>query len=122
MIHSLNKGKAGEREFAAYLNLTLNCSARRSQQYAGGHDSADIFDKAMPDIHWETKRVESLNLEKAYTQALGDAGDKLPIVAHRRNRQAWMVTFKASDIKRFVDIVSKHLNKSLADNKQILQV
>ncbi len=117
MVHSLNKGKQGEREWAHWLNTNLNCNARRGQQYAGGHDSADIFDEAMPDIHWEVKRVERLDLEKAMAQAAHDAFQKIPVVCHRKSRGEWMVTFKASDTKRFVTLVSDHLTKIITHDK-----
>jgi hypothetical protein len=113
VVHSLNKGKAGEREWSAYLNFSLGCNARRSQQYAGGHDSADIFDSAMPDLHWECKRTERLNLDQAMAQAIGDADKKVALVAHRKNRGKWLVTLQASDIKRFVTIVSEHLQSKV---------
>jgi Holliday junction resolvase len=87
---SRNKGKVGEREFAALLR-EHGFSARRGQQFAGGQDSPDVVCSALP-VHWEVKRVERANLPAAYAQAVADAplhGE--PVVATRRNKGAWMI-------------------------------
>lgn len=47
----------------------------------------------LPGIHIECKRVENLNIHKAYEQAVRDSeGKAIPAVFHRRNREPWMVT------------------------------
>ncbi len=117
MIHSLNKGKRGEREWAAWLNENLNCSARRGVQYSGGPDSPDIVDTAIPCIHYEAKRVEKLNIGEAMAQAVADAGVKIPVVAHRKNRQECMVTLRAKDLKSFSLLLSNHLSKIIPNVK-----
>lgn len=109
MIHSLNKGKCGEREWAAWLNHNLNSNARRGRQYSGSPESPDIVDKAMPGIHYEVKRVEKLNLQSAMAQAEKDSGSALPCVAHRRNRGEWLVTLRAQDLKAYCLLVAEHL-------------
>lgn len=100
MTNSRSKGKRGELEFSKVL-IELGIDARRGQQFAGGTDSPDVV-TSLENIHFEVKRVEKLNLSKAMEQATNDAGDKVPVVAHRRNREDWMLTLKMSDIKRFV--------------------
>ena len=45
----------------------------------------------------EVKAVEHLNVNEAMAQAVGDAGEKIPIVAHKRNRGGWLVTMRAGD-------------------------
>ncbi len=117
MIHSLNKGKAGEREWALWLNQNLQCNARRGVQYQGGPDSPDIVDKAIPCIHWETKRVEKLNLSLAMAQAVKDAGTKIPVLSHRKNREGWLVTLRAEDLKSFSLLLQNHLSKIVANDK-----
>lgn len=90
-MNSREKGARGERELAARLRY-LGMDARRGQQYSGANGDADVV--GLPGIHIECKRVERLNLEKAYDQSKRDAariGD-IPTVMHRKNGGEWLVT------------------------------
>jgi len=94
-MNSKAKGGRGERELAEYLR-GYGYDAHRGQQFQGGVDSPDV--KGLPGIHIECKRVENLNIHKAYEQATRDAqGQKIPAVFHRRNREKWMVTLSLDD-------------------------
>ena len=95
-INSDMKGKDGEREFAGLLRAE-GLEARRGQQHAGGPDSPDVLCPSMPDTHFEVKRTEVLSLYKAMDKAILDAGDKVPVVAHRRNRKPWLVIMRFED-------------------------
>jgi hypothetical protein len=50
-----------------------------------------------PGFHFEVKAVERLNVNEAMAQAVDDAGQKMPVVAHKRSRGDWLVTMRASD-------------------------
>lgn len=90
---SREKGKRGEREFAA-LCREYGYDARRGQQYSGtGGD--DVI--GLPAVHIEVKRVERLNLYEAMAQAVRDSHGGMPMVAHRRDREDWLVTMRADD-------------------------
>ena len=80
-MNSREKGKRGEREFAAYCR-EQGYQVRRGQQYNGieGEDCVGL-----PGVHIEVKRVERLNIEQAMLQSKTDANGKIPIVAHRKN-------------------------------------
>ena len=91
---SRTKGAVGEREWASICREE-GYDAHRGRQYHGGEDSPDVV--GLPLIHVEVKRVEALRLDDAMAQARRDAGAKTPIVAHRKNRQPWMVTMLAAD-------------------------
>ena len=94
-MNSKDKGCRGERELASVLQ-GYGYDAHRGQQFAGGVDSPDVY--GLPGIHIECKRVENLNIHKAYAQAVRDAaGQKKPAVFHRRNREKWMVTLSLDD-------------------------
>lgn len=94
-MNSKRKGSRGENELANILK-EYGYDAKRMQQFAGGVDSPDV--KGLPGIHIECKRVENLNIHKAYAQAERDAdGQAIPAVFHRRNREPWMVTLKLDD-------------------------
>jgi Holliday junction resolvase len=93
---SRNKGKRGERELAHLLNDN-GFPAKRGQQFAGGSNSPDVISEDFP-FHIECKRVERLDLYGAMTQAIGDAGDKPPCVAHRRNNSEWLFTCRLTDL------------------------
>lgn len=104
-INSCQKGKAGEREAAHALEDTLGINARRGQQFSGSPDSPDIKTD-IPGIHFEIKRVENLNVTKAYEQATRDAGSDLPVLMHRRNRTPWLITVKLEDWLRVSAIIA----------------
>lgn len=103
-MNSKVKGKVGEREFAEFLR-NHGFEARRGQQFSGSPESPDVISN-IPNIHWEVKRVERLNIEKAMKQAITDAGTLQPVVAHRRNLGEWMVTMKAEDFLKYVELAS----------------
>lgn len=80
------KGKRGEREFAA-LCRENGYDCRRTSQYCG--QTGDASDVA---------GLPGLNIEDAMSQARRDAKpDEIPIVAHRRNNCRWLVTMDAED-------------------------
>ena len=96
-MNSKQKGARGERELARKLREYGYSEAKRSQQYCGVNGDADIVD-ALPGIHIECKRVESLNIEDAMLQAIRDRRqDEYPAVFHRKNNGKWMVTMLLED-------------------------
>jgi len=96
--NSRAKGCRGELEFAKVL-ADRKLSARRGQQFSGGTDSPDVICTSLTDIHFEVKRVEAGNLYIWLAQAIRDAGEKkVPIVAHRRNKQDWVAILPMDDL------------------------
>lgn len=93
---SREKGKRGEREWAAVCR-EHGYDARRTAQHCGkSGDAADVI--GLPGIHMEVKRVEHLDLYGALDQAKRDARPgKIPIVAHRRNDCRWVVIMDAEN-------------------------
>ena len=91
---SREKGKRGEREWAEFLR-DRGFVSRRGVQFHGGLDSPDVITRDLGRVHWEVKRVEGLSLYMALDQARGDAGDKIPVIAHRRNGKPWVVILDA---------------------------
>lgn len=91
---SREKGKRGEREVALLLR-SHGYDARRGVQYHGGADSPDVV--GLPGIHIEVKRTERLDLYGALAQSIGDAGQEMPVVFHRRNDCRWVVIQPAED-------------------------
>ena len=97
MTNSRKKGKRGELELAHALN-ELGFNTRRTAQYNGKETGslADIV--GIDGIHAEVKRVERLQIDTAYEQAVRDAKDgEIPTVFHRRNRKPWLVTMGLED-------------------------
>lgn len=94
-INSKQKGKAGELEFAKWIRDNFKIPCIRGVQYAGNPDSPDVV--AIQGLHLEIKRVEAINIDKCMQQAIRDAGPNVPVLAHRRNRQDWLITVRASD-------------------------
>jgi len=96
---SRDKGASGERELARELSRLLGVEARRGCQYHGGPGSPDVA-ADIPDIHIECKRTERFRLYEALEQAIGDAGEKVPIVAHRQNHKPWVVVVRLDDLPK----------------------
>ena len=95
-MNSRAKGKRGELEWASVCRQH-GYDARRTAQYCGNTgDASDVV--GLPGIHQEVKRVERLDLTAAMFQARRDAKTgEIPIVAHRRNGESWLVTMDADD-------------------------
>ena len=92
---SREKGKRGERLFAKLLR-EHGYDAKRGVQYQGSPDSPDVV--GLPGVHAEVKFVEKLNLHSAMEQSKRDAGeDEMPLVAHKRSREEWLVTMRFTD-------------------------
>lgn len=100
MKNSRRKGKVGELELAKFLR-DHGIEAFRGVQYQGGKESPDVV-TSLPGIHFECKRVESGNLYDWLEQAQNDAGDNIPIVAHRRSRKDWVAIMPLTDFLNFV--------------------
>lgn len=95
-INSRAKGKSGELEFAALLR-EHGYGASRGQQFKGGADSPDVRCDDLGNFHLEVKRVEAGNLYNWLAQAIRDGGQKVPVVAHRRNKQEWVAILRMED-------------------------
>lgn len=95
-MNSKKKGKRGELEWASFCR-SQGYDCRRTAQYCGKTgDASDVV--GLPGIHQEVKRVERLDLSGAVFQAKRDCKpEKMPIVAHRRNNESWLVTMDAED-------------------------
>jgi len=95
MTNSRQKGVRGEREWRDQLRAA-GYTARRGQQFSGGTDSPDVICEELDSvIHFEVKRLESLNINRAMQQADNDSGSKIPVVASKRNGEPWLVTIPA---------------------------
>jgi hypothetical protein len=114
-INSKRKGKAGELEFVKFCKEKFGIDAKRSQQFKGGVDSADI-ETSWCCLHWEIKRVQALNVSKAMEQAKQDAEWKLPVIAHRKNGEEWLLTLRAEDLIAIAGCVHEH---RLASNPHV---
>ena len=94
---SREKGKRGEREWAAVCR-EQGYDCRRTAQYRGNTgDAGDV--EGLPGIHIEVKRTESLRPWDYMTQAAHDAAKNgnMPIVAWKKNDHGWLVIMKADD-------------------------
>lgn len=102
-INSRDKGKVGELELRDFLRQHGYANATRGQQFHGGAGSPDVVCPGLEDFHLECKRVESGSLYKWLDQAIRDAGsDKVPIVAHRKNRKEWVAVLRLEDLLNLI--------------------
>lgn len=100
-INSRAKGARGERELAEFLR-GFGIEARRGQQFKGGVDSPDVVCDGLPGFHLECKRVEAGNLYNWLAQSERDAGAKVPLVVHKRNKKDWVVILRLDDFLTYV--------------------
>lgn len=105
-INSRTKGAAGERELAKKLTEVLGCEARRGQQFQGSPDSPDVV-TSLDGVHIECKRVERFEIYKAMEQAKHDAGGKIPVVCHRKNRGEWLAVVRLEDLPELAKRLSE---------------
>lgn len=111
MVHSLNKGKRGEREVAKLLQ-DFGVEARRGRQFSGSPDSPDVI-SSLDNLHIEVKLRERFELYPSLEQAERDDPDRIPIVFHRRKRKDWTITMYAQDFLKL------YLEK---DNEEAMEV
>ena len=105
MVNSNRKGKTGERELSKLFRSYGFEGARRSQQFAGINNDADVV--GLPHVHVECKRVERLNIHDAIEQTIRDKREEeLGIVAHRKDRTKWLVTMTLDD---WMEIYKRYL-------------
>lgn len=96
MTNSRRKGADGEREFARLLTAH-GYPARRGQQHAGGTDSPDVVCERLAalGIHIEVKVYKTCQMSAPAmlaawdAQARADAGERLPVIAHKWLRSGW---------------------------------
>jgi Holliday junction resolvase len=100
-INSRQKGARGERELAELIRAQ-GWEARRGQQFSGGTDSPDVVSSMPGNFHIECKRVEAGNLYLWMEQAKRDAGQKTPVVIHKRNGKEWVAILGLQDFFNMV--------------------
>jgi hypothetical protein len=96
---SRRKGVRGELEAAAELRRLFGTEARRGHQFQGSDESPDVL-ADIPKVHFEVKRTEALRLYDALGQAIGDAGENVPVVLYRANRKPWVAIVELDDLPR----------------------
>lgn len=105
-IHSLNKGKRGERELAKIFSAK-GFPARRGRQFSGSPDSPDIVVEGLPlNIHFESKVVERGNPYDWLSQCEADAGLAYPVVCHKRNGKDWIAIMPLKDYINLLHMAS----------------
>ena len=93
---SRDKGARGERLWRDVCRAEGYDAERGCQLYQRGSEVADVI--GLPGIHQEIKFTERLKLREAMEQSVRDAAEgEIPIVAHKSNRQPWLVTMRAED-------------------------
>lgn len=90
------KGVRGERMWRDVCRAEGYDAERGCQLYQKGSEIADVI--GLPGIHCEVKFCEKLSLRDWVSQSVNDASsEELPIVAHKKSREGFLVTMRASD-------------------------
>lgn len=99
-LNSRRKGKVGELEAAAFLREKFGWTTRRTQQFAANAnaDSADLRVEQTPNLFWEVKRVERLNVPQTMRTALSQCGRRVPVLMHRPSHSEWLLTIRVEDL------------------------
>ncbi len=111
MVNSKNKGARGEREAAEAMASVLGVPLRRTQQFKGTPQSADIEGDEVIGLHLEVKRTERLSVYPTLDQAESDAGENCPVVLHRRNGKRWVAIMYLNDLVEVSEIVQGIRNR-----------
>lgn len=83
-VNSQEKHLRGHQDFAA---------ACRTYGFGAVHCRKGKLDcRGLPGLSVSIRRTERLRMDTAMAQASAEAQDKLPILAHRGNRQPWRIT------------------------------
>lgn len=97
-MNSRQKGKRVERLWRDELRKAGFLKSFRGQQYCGAAGNADVVCPELPGVHFEVKGVQNLNVLAAVKQAIADCGGKkIPVLAHKKNNEPWLVTMLADD-------------------------
>lgn len=99
-INSRRKGKTGELEAAETLRQLFGWTTRRTQQFAANAnaDSADLRVEQTPQLFWEVKRVNRLNVPRTMRTAAAQCGRRVPVLMHRPDRSDWLLTIRLADL------------------------
>lgn len=107
---SRNKGARGERELIQELSTLLGIEAGRNlnQTAVGGADCVEF-----PGISIEIKRCETLEIAAWWRQCVRNAGDAVPVLCYRQNRQPWTVMVPVTTLPAICAPVYTPRDKSL---------
>jgi hypothetical protein len=72
-VNSREKGKVGERAWRDWLREQGYLKAYRGAQYCGLRGNADVVCPETPDLHYEVKRGERIDVYGAVEQAQRDS-------------------------------------------------
>ncbi len=111
-MNRYRKGYRGETELADALSRLLGVTVKRgASPYLPGFLARDVI--GLPGLHIECKRRERLCFTAALRQARRDAGGYLvPIIAHRANHEAWLITMELRDLPKLARIIHGLVNRA----------
>ena len=100
---SREKGKRVEREAARAVAEALGIEARRSVQFCGRAGDADLA-TSLDGVHFEVKARAAHSALRFMEQAKADAGDAIPVVLLREDRDVRF--FALIELDRLADLSS----------------
>jgi len=115
-LNSRAKGARCERELAQTLREVMGWGlCRRSQQFSGAGETSDLLVPEVPGLFIESKAVEKLSIHPVMERAVKEAGSKLAVVAHKKNRTSWLITLQLADLPRLVSMLSSSMTQGRGD-------
>ena len=98
------KGREGQKEVVDLIKQYMGFTDDEVRSNPASVTGEDIIlsENAREKFNFsiEVKRVEKLNIDTAYEQAVSNAGKYIPLVVHRKNGKKWLVTF---DFETFLE-------------------
>lgn len=113
-MNSKRKGTGGEQELSELLRKHGIRAYRNDQIFVKGKYIPDVAAEIGDvKLHIEVKRVERLNVLEAIKQAVRDVyPGMVPVVAHRKNREPWLITVRLSDL---LDVLEENVLRPLCE-------
>lgn len=97
-MSSRERGKRGEREARDAWNQHIGAGAIRSAQ-SHGKEAADLLGTGA--VHVEVKKRRKIAVQSFMDQAVGDCGERIPVVMMRQDRGGWLVMLRVEDARAF---------------------
>lgn len=105
------RGKRGERDARDAVRQHWNAVDCIRAAQANGTYSADLL-RCDPKqrLHVEVKLRKRLSVTAFIDQAIRDCKDAVPIVLMRQDKGEWLVMFRCSDTKGFIDAIGEQIS------------
>ena len=101
------KGRDGQKEVVDLIKQYMGFTDDEVRSNPASVTGEDIIlsqaARTKMPFSFEIKRVEKLNVDEGYAQAVSNRNGYIPALVHRKNGKAWLITF---DFQTFLKIIA----------------